>query len=140
ALVAGFFMRMADPGSAVCRLRGLGTAFLLHFSHPRTSTYISSLRCPIGTIKERVLAMFRPKNITCDVWGRSAVPAHFEIIANPKRPSEIVDLILWIDCPHCGPGKQAAPNFAVEESTTDTVEDIPAAGGKDTGKKLPRST
>ena len=49
----------------------------------------------------------------------------FEITANPKRPSEIVDLILWIDCPHCGPRKQSAPNFVVDESTTDTVEDIP---------------
>ena len=84
--------------------------------------------------------MFQPKNITCDICGRSAIPAHFEIIANPKRPSEIVDLILWIDCPHCGPGKQSAPNFAVEESTTDTVEDIRAAGGTSTGKNLSSST
>jgi hypothetical protein len=88
---------------------------------------------------ERVLAMFRPTKITCDNCGRGAVPAHFEIIANPKRPSEIVDLLLWIDCPHCGPRKQAAPNFAVEESTTDTVEEIPAQGAAGTGKKLPGS-
>jgi hypothetical protein len=88
---------------------------------------------------ERVLAMFRPTKITCGNCGRGAVPAHFEIIANPKRPSEIVDLLLWIDCPHCGPRKQAAPNFAVEESTTDTVEEIPAQGAAGTGKKLPGS-
>jgi hypothetical protein len=37
-------------------------------------------------------------DITCDICGMSAVPAHFEIISSPKRPSEIVDLILWIDC------------------------------------------
>jgi hypothetical protein len=86
---------------------------------------------------ERVLAMFRSTNITCDSCGRSAVPAHFEIIANPKRPSEIVDLLLWIDCPHCGPRKQSAPNFAVEESTTDTVEDIRAQDPTGTGKNLP---
>ena len=81
--------------------------------------------------------MFRPTNITCDSCGGSAVPAHFEIIANPKRPSEIVDLLLWIDCPHCGPRKQAAPNFVVEESTTDTVEDIQATDPTGTGKNLP---
>jgi hypothetical protein len=69
--------------------------------------------------------MFRPANTICDVCGASAIPAHFEIIDNPKRPSEIVDLILWIDCPHCGPRKQSAPNFVVDESTTDTVDDIP---------------
>jgi|SRR6185295_7620360 hypothetical protein len=75
--------------------------------------------------RERVLAVFRPTNIRCDVCGGSAIPAHFEIVVNPKRPSEIVDLFLWIDCPHCGPRKQPAPNFVDDESTTDTVEDIP---------------
>jgi hypothetical protein len=52
----------------------------------------------------------QPQNVTCDRCGSDAVPVHIEIVANPDRPSEIVDLILWIDCPNCGPQKQPAPD------------------------------
>jgi hypothetical protein len=48
-------------------------------------------------------------DIKCDVCGSPSIPKSVEIVANPQVPSQIVDLILLIDCPKCGERKQPAP-------------------------------
>jgi hypothetical protein len=50
-----------------------------------------------------------PLDIKCNQCGSDSIPRRVEIVANPQRPSQIVDLILVIDCPKCGERKQPAP-------------------------------
>jgi ribosomal protein S27E len=59
----------------------------------------------------------KPLNITCNECGREAIPTHIEIVANPSRPSQIVELILTIKCPQCGPRKQPAPPDPKQDET-----------------------
>jgi hypothetical protein len=50
-----------------------------------------------------------PFDIKCSKCGSPSIPKRVEIVANPVLPSQIVDLILVIDCPKCGLRKQPAP-------------------------------
>jgi hypothetical protein len=48
-------------------------------------------------------------DIKCTECGSDALPKRVEIVANPERPTQIVELILVIQCPKCGWRKQPAP-------------------------------
>jgi hypothetical protein len=61
--------------------------------------------------------------IRCAMCGAVARPLEIELIGIGDAPSEIIDVSSWIQCPRCGPLKQAT---LAELETRATIDYIPA--------------
>ena len=65
------------------------------------------------------------QHIKCDVCGSYATRLEIEIVGTAETPSEIVDLIAWIQCPKCGPRKQPAPPDVGQKATIEYIRPMP---------------